>query len=51
EKDNALPKAMIDETIAAMPQATLYIVQGGGHMCNENRAVELAGVTLDFLHI
>ncbi len=51
EKDNALPKEMIDETIAALPQATIYIVQGGGHMCNENRAVELAGVTLDFLHI
>ncbi|NLX93671.1 MAG: alpha/beta hydrolase, partial [Clostridiales bacterium] len=30
EKDNALPKEMIDETIAALPQATIYIVQGGG---------------------
>jgi pimeloyl-ACP methyl ester carboxylesterase len=49
EKDNTLPKSMIEETIAALPQATLYIVPGGGHMSNENKAVELAAVTVDFL--
>lgn len=50
EKDNTLPKEMVEQTNAALPQATLYVVMGGGHMCNENRAVELAGVTLDFLN-
>lgn len=50
EKDNTLPKTMIEETIAALPQATLYIVPGGGHMSNENKAVELAAVTVDFLN-
>jgi pimeloyl-ACP methyl ester carboxylesterase len=49
EKDNVLPQDLVDQTNAALPQATIYIVQGGGHMSNENRAVELAGVTLDFL--
>jgi pimeloyl-ACP methyl ester carboxylesterase len=50
EKDNTLPKSMIEETIAALPQATLYMVPGGGHMSNENKAVELAAVTVDFLN-
>ncbi len=50
EKDNTLPKSMIDETIAALPQATLYMVKGGGHMSNENKAAELGAVTVDFLN-
>ncbi len=50
EKENTLPKEMVEQTNAALPQATLYVVEGGGHMCNENRAVELAGVTVDFLN-
>lgn len=50
EKDNTLPKSMIEETIASLPQATLYMVKGGGHMSNENKAVELAAVTVDFLN-
>jgi len=49
EKDNTLPKSMIIDTIAALPQATLYIVKGGGHMSNENKAAELTAVTVDFL--
>lgn len=50
EKENTLPKEMVEQTNDALPQATLYVVEGGGHMCNENRAVELAGVTVDFLN-
>lgn len=50
EKDNTLPKTMISDTIAALPQATLYMVKGGGHMSNENKAVELAAVTVTFLN-
>ena len=49
EKDNVLPKDMIAQTNAALPQATLYIVPGGGHMSNENKAAEVAAVTVDFL--
>jgi len=49
EKDIVLQKSMVDETIAALPQATLYMVKGGGHMSNENKAVELAAVTVQFL--
>lgn len=33
----------------ALPQAQAYTVAGGGHQCIENRADELAQVTLDFL--
>jgi len=50
EKDNVLPADMIADTNAALPQATLYIVPGGGHMSNENKAAELAAVTVDFLN-
>lgn len=49
EKDKTLPQEMIEQTNAALPQARLYVVEGGGHMCNENRAFELAGVCVDFL--
>lgn len=34
---------------SALADAETYEVKKGGHMCNENRADELAGVTLGFL--
>mgnify|MGYP002601268988 CR=1 FL=1 len=34
---------------SAFPNAVTYEVKGGGHQCIENRAAELAKVTLDFL--
>jgi len=50
EKDNFLPKTMVSGTIAALPQATLYIVKGGGHICIENKAPEIAAATVAFLN-
>jgi pimeloyl-ACP methyl ester carboxylesterase len=50
EKDNFLPKTMVSGTIAALPQATLYMVKGGGHICIENKAPEIAAATVAFLN-
>ncbi len=49
EKDLILAGDMKDQIAAAFPNAQYYEVKGGGHQCIENRAEELAGVTLDFL--
>jgi len=49
EKDIVLSKTMVAETNAALPQAELHILAGGGHMLNENKAVEAAAMTIAFL--
>lgn len=50
EKDYVLPKSMIKQVNAALPQAAQYVVKGGGHMCMENKAPEIASVTVNFLN-
>ena len=49
EKDLILVGDMKEQIARAFPDAQYYEVAGGGHQCIENRAAELAGVTLDFL--
>ncbi len=49
-KDMIINQTMKDQISAALPDATYYTVEGGGHQCIENRAEELCGVTVDFLN-
>lgn len=49
EKDIVLQAQMIAEVNAALPQAELFVLEGGGHMLNENKAAEAAAITIDFL--
>lgn len=49
EKDIVLQAQMIAEVNAALPQAELIVLEGGGHMLNENKAAEAAAITIDFL--
>ena len=44
-----LTPRMKERMNSAFPNAVTYEVKGGGHQCIENRAAELAKVTLDFL--
>lgn len=48
-KDIIISTKMKDQMNTAFPEATTYVVDGGGHQCIENRADELCKVTLDFL--
>lgn len=48
-KDMIINQTMKDQIAEALPDATYYTVEGGGHQCIENRAEELCGVTVDFL--
>ena len=49
DKDIVLTADMKERMNSAFPNADTYEVKGGGHQCIENRAAELAKVTLDFL--
>lgn len=49
-KDIILNDAMKEQMNSAFPDATTYLVEGGGHQCIENRAAELCNVTVSFLN-
>lgn len=49
DHDVILNRQIKDRVNAALPQATAYLVKGGGHQCIENRAAELVTVTCGFL--
>lgn len=49
ERDTVLPEDVVEQTKAALAGAETYIVRGGGHMVNENRAAELVEQTVRFL--
>ncbi len=49
DKDLILTADMKTQVANAFPNATNHLVEGGGHMCEENRAEEIADVVLDFL--
>lgn len=49
EKDIILNDTQKEEMMSAFPGAELFVSQGAGHQCIENRAGELCGVTVDFL--
>ena len=49
DKDLILTDAMKQQVADAFPDATNHLVVGGGHMCEENRADEIAEVVLAFL--
>ena len=48
-KDIIINDTMKSQMAEAFPDATTYIVEGGGHQCIENRAEEICDVTLDFI--
>lgn len=50
EKDMVLRGGMKEQVLEAFPDAELYEVAGGGHICLEDRAEEIAAVTYDFLN-
>ncbi len=49
-KDIIINDTMKQQMAEAFPDATTYLVEGGGHQCIENRADEICGVTLDFIN-
>lgn len=49
DKDLILNATMKQQVADAFPEAQNYLVEGGGHMCEENRADEISGVVLEFL--
>ncbi len=49
DKDIILTAAMKQQVADALPNATNYTVEGGGHMCNENRADEISKQIIDFI--
>lgn len=49
-KDIILNASMKEQMNSAFPDATTYLVEGGGHQCIENRAAELCDVTVNFLN-
>lgn len=49
-KDIILNGSMKEQMNSAFPDATIHLVEGGGHQCIENRADELCDVTVDFLN-
>ncbi|MBR6619284.1 MAG: alpha/beta hydrolase [Clostridia bacterium] len=49
DKDLILNTTMKQQVADAFPDAENYLVEGGGHMCEENRADEISGVVLKFL--
>ena len=50
DHDVIISSSMVSSVRDALPQAQTYLVEGGGHQCIENRADELAQVTLAFLN-
>lgn len=48
-KDVIINQNMKDSMNNAFPDATAYLVEGGGHQCIENRADEICEATLAFL--
>ncbi|MBR6531431.1 MAG: alpha/beta hydrolase [Clostridia bacterium] len=48
-KDMIINDTMKQQISDAFPSAEHYLVEGGGHICIEDRAEELAGVACDFL--
>ena len=48
-KDIIINDTMKSQMNEAFPDATKYLVEGGGHQCIENRADEICKATLDFL--
>ncbi len=49
DKDLILNSTMKQQIADALPDATNYVVEGGGHMCNENRAAEISEQILTFI--
>lgn len=49
DKDMILTAAMKQQIADAFPAATNYVVEGGGHMCNENRATEISEQIIAFI--
>lgn len=49
DKDMILNASMKQQVADAFPNAQNYLVEGGGHMCEENRADEISAVVLEFL--
>ena len=50
EKDMIINDTMKQQIADAFPNAEHYLVEGGGHICIEDRAQELADVSYDFLN-
>lgn len=50
EKDMIISDSMKQQIADAFPGAEHYLVAGGGHICIEDRAEELAGVAYEFLN-
>ena len=42
--------SMKQQIADAFPDAEHYLVEGGGHICIEDRAQELSGVAYEFLN-
>lgn len=49
-KDMIISDTMKQQISDAFPSAEHYLVEGGGHICIEDRAEELAGVAYEFLN-
>lgn len=49
DKDLILTADMKQTVAKAFPHATNYLVEGGGHMCEENRAEEISAQVIEFL--
>ncbi len=49
DKDLILTADMKQTVAKAFPHAANYLVEGGGHMCEENRAEEISAQVLEFL--
>lgn len=50
EKDMIISGSMKQQISDAFPNAEHYLVSGGGHICIEDRAEELAGVAYEFIN-
>ncbi len=50
DKDMIISDSMKEQISSAFPNAEHYTVEGGGHICIEDRADELAGVAYNFLN-
>lgn len=49
-EDIIINDTMKSQMNEAFPEATKYLVEGGGHQCIENRAEEICEETLDFIN-
>ncbi len=50
DRDLILTASMKQQVADAFPNAENYLVEGGGHMCEENRAQEISAQVLEFLN-